>query len=400
MSEDARAAMALKRAVMLALTFTAGAAGCWPTFPDELLRPPRDAARDSNADAVSDLGRSDVPDAGVTDAGMDSGVPDTGVADAGDDAGATDAGDDGGDGGAMKPDGDGCEMAPTSAVPGMRVTDGLSSARDFTFDGSGAVLVGIANAVVRVQGSSRETLVTSDQGDIAFLRYTRRSGLVVAVNRSDDGGTPTAGVYVLRPGETTLTPRATTLTRVGGLAVAPDDTVWFTDTPASRLYRLDLTTMADPVVMAVTTTGTPPVALASMSHLAFNESGTRLYIARENVPSVYEVDLTASDGGAMLSSRLCSSGLFGVSGLATDACGNVYIADVFSADSSRIYRVAGSCDGTSARFSEPTTALRGLAFGPGGMFGPRELYTLRAADGAMLGHAAVVRGVPNPVPTP
>ncbi len=388
--------MALKRAAVLALTFTVGAAGCWPTFPDELLRPPRDAARDTSADVRSDLGGGDVPDAGPMDSGgMDSGPEDSGIPsdDVTDAGGGDDASDGGGGGdGAVTP-GDNCDMAPTSAVPGMRVTDGLSTARDFTFDGSGAVVAAIANTVVRAQGSSRETVVTTDQGDVAFVRYTRRGGLVVAVNSAADAGAASGGVYVIRPGETTLTARATSLTRVGGVAVAPDDTVWFTDTPASRLYRLDLSGTDAAAVVETT----PP--LMSPSLLAFNESGSRLFVARSNVPTVYEVDLSGTDGGAAYAQRTCASGLLGISGMATDACGNVYVADVITEGLGRIYRIAGSCDSTSIRFAE-SSAMRGLAFGPGGTFGPRELYTLLPADGSMLGHAAVVRGVPNPVPTP
>lgn len=385
--------MAHERVLVSALVIVTSVSGCWPTFPDELLRPPRDAARDVRTDAVSDLGALDVPDVGVLDAGLDAGLRDSGQSDSdmADGAMLGDGGD-GGDG-SVKPMGDNCDMAPTTEVPGMRTITGLTDASDFTFDNTGAVIVGIGNTVVRVRGMSREVLATSTQGIVAFVRYTRRGGLVVAVNSSPDAGGTSAGLYVIAPGETTLTARVSSLMHIGGLAVAPDDSVWFTDTVASRLYRVEVPGSDAPDVVQTA----PP--LMSPSLLAFDATGARLFVARNNVPSVYAVDLSPTDSGTAHPQVVCATGLLQVSGMTTDACGNVYVSDVITAGLGRIYRIAGTCDSVSTRFGE-ASAMQGLAFGPGGTFGQRELFTLQPSDGSLLGFAAVVRGAPNPVPVP
>jgi hypothetical protein len=184
-------------------------AGCWPSFPENLLRVDaavndlgevdagdNDAAVDATvsetgADVPVDRGTSDGPPGDALDAGADD-AGDGGDTDASD-AAADSATDAGRDVYTFPPDADVCAMFPLpDGVPNARVLSDLDGAIDLAFDPNGRVAVAFPDRVVLYgPGSASTPVVSSLVGEPVAVRYTRQGTLVVAYNVV---ATPDAGV--------------------------------------------------------------------------------------------------------------------------------------------------------------------------------------------------------------
>lgn len=364
--------------------------GC---FPDDALH--TDAGR---VDASGDLGRSDVQ---VTDAGrldapgfdvVDAGLPaDMGVPD----VEATDAGSDAAEAGPII-EGSACEMAPPSASSRM-VLEGLVGARDFAFDGRGGVAVAQGSTVVLRRGSDSTPVTMVMSGDVVALRFTRRSGLVLAVFTNTGMGTSNGAIYQVAPGATTATLRQSGLRQPGGLAVDASDNVWFSDTAGTiadggpsfgLIYRMPAEAGGGAARVVVTDVPSP-------TQLLVDAAGRFLFVARSDTNTVVQLSLNA-DGGTIGAAMPFVGGFSRVSGLAQDECGHIFVADEIV---DRVWRVP-ILPGTSVRVVEDVRGPRSLMFGTGDPFGPRELYALSATDGTLRAANLVARGVPLAVPAP
>lgn len=363
----------------IALTATLGV-GC---FPDDALH------TDAGGDAVSDLGRADattdagprdVPRFDVTDAGLpaDMGVPDIGPTDAAVDASET---------GPMI-EGPACEMAPAMASSRM-VLEGLTGARDFVFDGLGGVAVAQGSTVVLRRAGDTTPVTMVMAGEVVALRFTRNSGLALAVFNNTGAGTGNGAIYQVAPGATTPTLRQSGLRQPGGLAVDAADRIWFSDTTMNTIYRLPSGNDAGAVAQAVVTD------VPSPTQLLVDAQGRYLFVARSDTNTVMRLELMGGDGGSIGAAMPFVGGFSRVSGLAQDECGNVFVADEIV---DRIWRVP-ILAGDAVRVVTDVRGPRSLMFGVGDPFGPRELYALSAMDGTLRAANLVARGVPLAVPT-
>ena len=342
--------------------------------------PPKDAG----VDAVSDLG---VRDATATDRGpLDVSRFDVGDAGLPADLGVSDAGSDVVEAGSML-EGPACEMALALASSRM-VIEGLTAARDFVFDGHGGVAVAQGATVVlrRAGDSSPITMVMS--GEVVALRFTRNSGLVLAVLNETDSGTSSGAIYRVAPGATTAELRHAGLRRPGGLAIDSADRIWFSDTTADTVYRLSADAAAETMVTDV----------PSPTQLLVDAEGRFLFVARSDTNTVMRVAMASSDagsdGGTVGPAMPFVGGFSRVSGLAQDECGNVFVADEIV---DRIWRVP-ILAGAAVLVVTDVRGPRSLMFGVGDPFGPRELYAISTTDGTLRAANLVARGVPLAVP--
>lgn len=357
-------------------------AGC---FPDNVLQPFTDGAV---ADVADDLGKP-------KDAGFDAGRIDVPVVDASDagfpaDMGLPDASDGGGDTGTGI-EGPACEMTPTGEVPSRVVLEDLAGARDFTFDGRGGVAISLGTTVVlrRDRDTLPVTMVMS--GEVTALRYTRNFGLVLATEVRTDAGTSSGAIYQLLPGETVATLRQGSLRSAGGLAIGPDDSIWFSDTEANTIYRMPGDGMSDAgtAARAVVTDVMRP------TQLLYDAMGRYLFVAQPGLNKVVRLDLNVGDAGAVGAPTDFVVGLDSVAGLAQDECGNVFVAD---SGLNRIYRAPLDSSRAVSRAVSGIVRPRAVMFGTGAPFGPREIYSLSAMDGTLRAANLIARGVPLPVP--
>lgn len=355
--------------------------GC---FDENVLQPFTDGAV---VDVADDLGKP-------KDAGMDAGFTDVPVVDASDagsppDTGLPDAFDAGADTGPGI-EGPACEMTPTGEVPSRVVLDDLTGARDFTFDGRGGVAISLGATVIlrRDRDTLPVTMVMS--GEVTALRYTRNFGLVLATEVRTDAGTSSGAIYQLLPGETVPTLRQGSLRSAGGLAIGPDDSIWFTDTEANTVFRMAGDSMTDAgAARAVVTDVMRP------TQLLLDAMGRYLFVAQPSLNKVVRLDLNAGDAGAVGAATDFVVGLGGVSGLAQDECGNVYVAD---SDLNRVYRAPLDSSRAVSRAVSGVVRPRTVMFGVGAPFGPREIYSLSATDGTLRAANLIARGIPLPVP--
>ena len=349
--------------------------GC---FPDDRLNRPRDASVDvSRSDIVT---AADVP---ATDAhDLDAAAGDVPAAmDAVDRPQPVDVP-------AAPGDVDFCAMVPSGRVPAMPTFNVESSARDLAFDGIGGVAVAIGPRILRVApGGSATPLVTDAMGEVTALRYTRSGQVVFAASALTDAGTVTGGVFVLEPGAMSPTPRWSPTGRVDGLAVNPDGSVWYSDRTAGTIYRLSLNDSAMPD--AVVTGVLAPRALT------FDATGRVLYAGGNN--GVYRVNLDGGDGGVGAAQPVFT-GTDTVTGLALDACGNLWVADERPAPAaSRLLRWDGAQ--LSVVF-ESAEGVRAIAFGQGGGYDDRVIYFIAPGASAVRSVGVVARGVPRPSAAP
>ena len=358
----------------IALSATLGV-GC---FPDETLH------LDAGVDAVSDLGRRD---ATATDRGpLDVSRFDVGDAGLPADLGVSDAGSDVVEAGSML-EGPACEMAPAMASSRL-VIEGLTGARDFVFDGNGGVAVAQGATVVlrRAGESSPITMVMS--GEVVALRFTRNSGLVLAVLNDTDSGTSSGAIYRVAPGAMTAELRLAGLRRPGGLAIDSADRIWFSDTTANTVYRLSADAAAETMVTDV----------PSPTQLLVDAEGRFLFVVRSDTNTVMRVAIASSDagsdGGTVGPATPFVGGFSRVSGLAQDECGNVFVADEILNCIWRVPILAGD----AVRVVMDVRGPRSLMFGVGDPFGPRELYAISTTDGTLRAANLVARGVPLAVP--
>jgi sugar lactone lactonase YvrE len=349
-------------------------------FPEDQLRPPRDASVDVRrvdvvtAMDVEDLDAASAPDVVVKDR------PTVDVAD----VGLTDAP-------AAPRDVDQCAMVPSGRVPAMPVFADLANAKDMAFDGRGGLAVATgASIVVVARGGITTQIVPMARGDVTALRYTRGGQLVFAASALTDAGTVSGGIYVLEPGTPPPSPTTRWMPtgRVNGLAVNPDGSVWYSDTSANTVYRLSVLDSAAPEVVV---RGDIPAPRA----LAFDATGRVLYAGGSN--GVYSLSLDPEDGG-VARARQVFAGTDTVLGLATDTCGNLWVAEGRPAPAaSRVLR----WDGTQLSvIYESADGVSAVAFGQGGDFDDRVLFFLQERANAVRAVGVVARGVARPAPTP
>ncbi|TAK31570.1 MAG: hypothetical protein EPO40_05335 [Myxococcaceae bacterium] len=281
-------------------------------------------------------------------------------------------------------EGPACEIAPTR-VSSRMVFEGLTGARDFVFDGRGGVAVAQGSAVVLRRAGETTPVTMVMAGEVIALRYTRASGLALAVLNDTDAGAGSGAIYVLAPGSTTPTLRHSGLRQPGGLAVDAMDRIWFSDTAMNTVYRMPAVGAAAQAVV----TDVP-----SPTHLLVDTDGRYLVVATTYNNSVMRLEL--GSGGAIGAATVFVGGFGRVSGLAQDECGNVLVADEIT---DRIWRVP-LAGGESVRLLMDVHGPRSLGFGVGEPFGPREIYALSAADGTLRAANLVARGVPLVVPAP
>ena len=266
--------------------------------------------------------------------------------------------------------------------------DGLTGARDFVFDGHGGVAVAQGSAVVLRRAGETTPVTMVMAGEVIALRYTRASGLVLAVFNKTGAGTGSGAIYVVAPGSTTPTLRQSGLRQPGGLAVDAMDRIWFSDTTMNSIYRMSAVGAAAQVVV----TDVP-----SPTGLLVDTAGRYLFVARSDTNTVMRLALgSGGDGGTIGAAMPFVGGFSRVSGLAQDECGNVFVADEIV---DRIWRVP-IVAGDAVRVVTDVRGPRSLRFGVGDPFGPREIYALSAVDGTLRAASLVARGVPLVVPAP
>ncbi len=416
-------------------------AGCWPSFPENLLRV--DAA-------VNDLGEVD---AGDNDAAVDATVSETGAdvpvdrgtsdGPPGDalDAGADDAGDGGGDTDAsdaaadsatdagrdvytFPPDADVCAMFPLpDGVPNARVLSDLDGAIDLAFDPNGRVAVAFPDRVVLYgPGSASTPVVSSLVGEPVAVRYTRQGTLVVAYNvvatpdaGVSDGGAPDAAaldgstdggadagpsfvgrIGVLVAGGSSLTDLPLTDTgRIGGLAIDREDRIWYTESTRGRLMRVQPNGTMRTQVYAFPCGMSAPVPVCTPGLLAFGPGERSLFVSSASSVRqlVVRLALTVPDAGpATIPSGTQPTsvldGFSSISGLATDECSNVYVTDTSRMD---IVRVTATGEGLTV-LTRGVMAPRSLAFGAGMGFDERSLFFLAGEPRGLWETLAIARG--------
>jgi len=418
--------------------------GCWPSFPEELLR--------VDASAFSDLGPRDGGDDGGLDATMgdtgndasiDRGGAETSPMDVGDtgprldanDAGPGDASDAatdvpvdvGRDVFMLPPDADVCTMFTLpEGVTAERVVGDLDGAIDLAFDPSGRVAVAFADRVVSYNPGGMSTpVVSSLPGTPVAIRYTRQGTLVVAYNipappsdagvsdggsdatvdpdASTDAGVALVGrIGVLVAGGSNLANFTLTgIGRIGGLAIDREDRIWFTEASGARLMRVQPNGTMLTQVYAFPCGGMEGLPVCTPGHLAFGPGEQSLLVGSAAAvnQAVVRLPLTPPDGGmgpATVDSAArptsVLSGFTSISGLTADECGNVYVTDAARMD---VVRILGrEVDGGSnlGVLSRGVTAARGLAFGNGMGFDDRAVFFLAGEPRSLWSALAVARG--------
>lgn len=354
---------------------SAALSGC---FPEDRLNPPRDASADLTRTDISPTDDAIAVDAAVFDApGADVAVNDVGV----DRPSVVDAP-------AVPTDVDVCAMVPSSRVPAMPVFNIEAGARDLAFDGQGSLAITAGPRINRLsRGGSATTLLADAMGEVTALRYTRSGQLVFAASALTDAGTVVGGLFILEPGAMTATQRWAPTGRVDGLAVNPDGAVWYSDRTANTVFRLSLGDAAMPEAIV---RGVP-----APRALAFDASGRVLYVGGSN--AVYRVNLDGDDGGVGAAQQVFT-GTDTITGLATDTCGNLWVADERPPPaSSRLLR----WDGTQLSVVlDGAEGVRAIAFGQGGDFDGRVIYFIQPGAGAVRAVGVVARGVPRPSAAP
>lgn len=352
--------------------------GC---FDENVLHPPTDGAV---TDVTNDLGKVDAG------GGMDAGFVDVQTVDVVD-AGSRPDASDGGDGGdvVVGPSGPACDMAPLTATSNAVLND-LSGVLDFAFDGRGGVAFSQGSSVLLRRDRDTLPVTTVPSGEVVALRYTRTHGLVLAAAVRTEAGMGTGAIYQLAPGDTTPTVRYSSLVSPGGLAIGPDDSIWFSDTGTNTIYRLP------PDVDAGTAPQTVVTDVMAPTQLLLDVNGRYLFVAQSAANKVVRIDLMAGDGGALGGATDFVVGLARISGLAQDECGNVFVADNVLG---RIFRAPLDASLAVVRLID-VASPRTLMFGVGAPYGPRELYTLSTTEGSLRAANVIARGVPLPVPAP
>ncbi len=385
MSSASRGALGL----VVGVTLTAVACGLWPTFPDDQLHPGGGMDGGTSDGGLSDGAVPDaVPDATAPgDGGMDGAVPDGSLSD-----GATDA--------PSAPDaGLACDMIPHSMVSSRVVASAIPGAQDFAFDGTGRVAVGFGTEVDLVApGGVRTMLVSSLPGTVVALRYAPTGDLVMALaSGTTDAGAPAGIIAAVSRDGSGLRTLATDVARPGGLAVDPGGHVWFSNGVTGEVTRLLLgATVGRPAVIFHDVPG--PTAMA------FDVAGTTLYVASAmagQMATVYKVSLMAGDMDTVtptMPATPYAGGLTSpdgvVTGLVLDQCGYLYAAD---SSRNQIWRVDPPPGSDFVRLVTDTPMPRGLAFGQGGMYDGRTIFTLDS-DGSLRAAGVVALGVPRPTP--
>lgn len=322
--------------------------GLWPDFPD---RPSRDAAIDA-IDAADVVG--DASDGGSRrDGGMD----------------AMDASD--------------ANPACIAAPPGGPFTPEMvfpgANGRDLAFDGRGRLYTGGPRIVAIDSMGTRSDYSTSDVYGIG-LRFLPSGELAVT---SAAVGVESALRIVGTDGTIRIAGSGYGLP--SGLAVHPRGDVYFSDTSANTIYRLDgASGMITPVSMDV----------ATPTGVVFSPDYARLYVGSPSRSAIYYFDV--ADDGSLGRAQPYVSGLFSANGLAFDRCGYLYVSD---RDRGRVLRVPPG-GGSFIEITTPGTSFTpwGLAFGRGNGFESNALYAVDSASGAIYRLNVGVEGAPIVAP--
>lgn len=359
---------------MLAALCVASVGAC---FPDESLKP-----LDASIDApTNDLG----PDVALDVPAVDR--PDVPVTpDASDDV--TDA--------SEPVDAGRCMSLPSAAVAAMTVYERLPDATDFAFDGAGQLAVASLRDVSAIGAmDARSLLFPSLPGNVTALRYLPSGDLVMALVPTSmtgtlGGGAPGEGaIYTASAGDAGAPTLRVSVGRAGGLAVDAEGTVWFSDTPRNRVFRMTLRAGGVDVVPMITDVTAP-------TWLAFDQTGRVLYVASTVMGgSLYRVTLSRTVLGDLMPGDAAGvlRGVGSISGLAVDTCNNVYLADETMG---RVVRAAEPWTDTTTLVTEAPNA-RALAFGQGGTFDSDTLFFL--SGGSVRAASVRAPGVALPVPT-
>jgi hypothetical protein len=345
---------------------------------DGPANPPKDAAA---ADAVDVAAPPDAPppDAAAGDAAEER--ADVASTDAPDSADALDAADapdaaDAADG----PEAAACDALPAGPLTATRLFDGLSGALDLTFDRRGNAVLA-AGAVVAVDAmGARTTRVAGGAGAAYQLRFATTGDLLLG-NAANVQRVSTAGAVEF----------AALGVEAYGLAVDDADRFWFVNYSAGTVSRSTLVGASSAVIRDVPR----PI------YLAFGATPDTLFVGSgtgAGPAALYRVRLRAEPGGAVTAdpAQRVASLDRGVTGLAVDVCGNVYVAQ---ADAGQLVRVAPDTGAVTALVTG-LVGIRGGAFGAGAGFDDRALYVVNERASAVYSIPVGVRGVALAAPRP
>ncbi len=368
-----------RRSVLAALC----AASVGACFPDEKLNP-ADASIDAVSDLGNDLGVEDAPSIDARDAAPDD-APVTPPDAAPDDVPVT------------PPDAGRCASLPRGPLPAMTVYDRLPDATYLAFDGAGQVAVASLRDVISIGAmGARSLLFTALPGNVTALRFTAAGELVMALvpatmDGTLGGGAPGEGaIYVAPSGDAGAPSYRAAAARPGGLAVDSEGAVWFSDTARNRVFRMTARAGDGGVDVAPMITD-----VTAPTWLAFDQTGRTLYVASSAMGgSLLRVVLSRTVLGDLMPSDAVglARDLGGVSGLAVDACDNVYVADETAG---RVVRLAEPWTDVAALVTDAPGA-RSLAFGQGGTFDADTLFFV--SSGAVRAASVGAPGVALPVP--
>ncbi len=369
--------------LVVGATTIAVACGIWPTFPDDQLHPDTLGLDGGTTDAGLFTDGPVIPDGPSMDSSLDAVVPDGSVSDGGL---SPDAGPDAGLG---------CSMVPSAAVASSILGTAIPGATDFAFDGHGSIAVGFGSEIDTIApGGVRSMLVAMLPGNVVTVRYAPTGDVLMALVTPTDAGPPMGVIAAFTPGSPgSYRVLVSNVGSPGGLAVDTNGYVWFSDGVSGTVSRFLLgSTVSRPVEVFSDVPG--PTALA------FDGTGSVLYVASASTTgtaSIYQVNLTYGDGGTSvttLPATQFAGGLNAIKGLAVDECSNVYAVDQ---SRNRIWRIPPPPLTTFVEIVTDITNPTGLAFGQGGAYDGRTLFSLDTM-GTLHAAGVVAPGVPLPTP--
>jgi sugar lactone lactonase YvrE len=267
-----------------------------------------------------------------------------------------------------------CERLLTSTTTATTVYGGLMGATYVTLDGTGKMFIASQRDVIRIdEVEARSTTYTSLPGNVTALRVAQGRLVLALVPTTATGmlpmGMPGQGaIYAGVTDGTTAPVQRAVAVRPGDMVVDASGATWFADTGRDRVFRIASRSGSSTVdVIPMITDVTAPVAMA------FDASGRTLYVASSALSgSLYSITLVETVLGDFMPSeaRLILRDLGTITGIATDVCDNVYIAD---STGNRIVRTSAPW-GTPFVITQDVANVRSLVFGQGGRFETQRLF--------------------------
>ena len=252
-----------------------------------------------------------------------------------------------------------CQVRPAFPVPATPV-EGPPPSEDFTFDQEGFVLALLnGHSLVRAARGAQWTMVhpnvvVNGRG----LRVLPGGGVVIADRDR--------ALLVLIDPAVGLSRLTTTIIRPNGIELGPGGQLFVSDFGASGdIYRVDPKSGAAEVI-------TQPGPASN--GLAFSLDQRTLFVGDHDAGALSRVPLQAAQ--APLPAERWITGLGKPDGLATDACGNIYVASW----DGRVYRVtpAGEVD----TVADLGTAVSAVGFGSGEQgWDAHSLYAMAVQQG-------------------